>query len=671
MINADNKFFGAQSIQNIIIGPKGEIPDSRGVTVFFKNATVDQIQQIWNRCGDHFTCFNYSAALSRLNFIAKNSPEQKEVCRRWGDFLAKKLDGAKLQYDAKTIAIVATALHALQLNESHLFSSFADFLGSNPEVLRELDLKSIIMLANGYSGQEACFDDLYSHLSGLLLEEDENGNYFLDECDNKDLAMLAHAFSKQNGSFDELFAQINNRLLKVDKTYGRWLDCCNSRDYAMIVNAFSKLDDCHEDLFIAMGELLCRDKAQKLSLCNSQEIAHIANGYSKQKKPFKEVFGAISASLLQNNKRLLIECENQHLAMIIDAVLKKNPDEALLKEIKSELLKNGKKRLVGTRGKEVVMLINSMSRKWKLFYEEFSQLLQQHLKDKNGFKMLMEACSPSDLANLFNNLSCADMRQAAVFANFTNFVLQRGFSDFDADDLILIVNGFVRVSGCLSTTERSKLFSLLLKQLTSKVSHNEFFFEALSCEDLVQLVRAFSLTNLVDDQKLFSMLVGKLLTQLEKGISLSPQILFELYQMRLAHQKKLMTVWSEDHFKRLNSYLNKNKYPERPDDEICSSKLQEEIFERIKKKYPDCLKEQPMEGAFVDIFLPKQKLAIEVNGPHHYIQTEKGRVLDFRSSFKYDLLKALGYSVSIVDYDEWDGLKTEEARSEFIKKVIH
>ena len=51
----------------------------------------------------------------------------------------------------------------------------------------------------------------------------------------------------------------------------------------------------------------------------------------------------------------------------------------------------------------------------------------------------------------------------------------------------------------------------------------------------------------------------------------------------------------------------------------------------------------------VDVYVPKTRKVIEINGPDHYIKSSDH--LKGGSIFKYKCLKMLGYSTSVIRYE--------------------
>lgn len=91
------------------------------------------------------------------------------------------------------------------------------------------------------------------------------------------------------------------------------------------------------------------------------------------------------------------------------------------------------------------------------------------------------------------------------------------------------------------------------------------------------------------------------------------------------------------------------------------SKLQEDIYKYFDdKKY---VMEYKLYCFSIDIADPNEKIAIEVNGPYHYINNE----LKLKDQLRYKIIRSLGWKVYIIDYKVWKDL---EDKKDYIKILI-
>ena len=98
---------------------------------------------------------------------------------------------------------------------------------------------------------------------------------------------------------------------------------------------------------------------------------------------------------------------------------------------------------------------------------------------------------------------------------------------------------------------------------------------------------------------------------------------------------------------------------------------QKEVTDLVQKLVTSAefVSEKMLNGLTVDLFSPKQKKVIEVNGPWHYFAASQ--TLNHTSTFKYKLLQAMGYTVSIVSYSDWNALRSESEKTTLIQKLLN
>ena len=68
----------------------------------------------------------------------------------------------------------------------------------------------------------------------------------------------------------------------------------------------------------------------------------------------------------------------------------------------------------------------------------------------------------------------------------------------------------------------------------------------------------------------------------------------------------------------------------------------------------------------IDIAIQEPKIAIEVNGPYHYLSD---KTLDGSSVLKYRLLEYFGWEVNIIPYFKWDKLSTTD-KTNYINDLL-
>ncbi len=87
--------------------------------------------------------------------------------------------------------------------------------------------------------------------------------------------------------------------------------------------------------------------------------------------------------------------------------------------------------------------------------------------------------------------------------------------------------------------------------------------------------------------------------------------------------------------------------------EVNPSRLQEEVFQVISQQVNCQFEFITEELLSLDIAIEEKKIAIEVNGPSHYLSDKS---LDGSSDLKCRLLQHLGWEVIVIPYFDWDSL---------------
>jgi hypothetical protein len=80
------------------------------------------------------------------------------------------------------------------------------------------------------------------------------------------------------------------------------------------------------------------------------------------------------------------------------------------------------------------------------------------------------------------------------------------------------------------------------------------------------------------------------------------------------------------------------------------------------------------EGISLDMAQPASKVAVEFDGPTHYLvgsSDGRRRVLDGTSKFKEKLLHRLGWKFIRVPYFEWDVLRSSAEREAYLRDKIN
>lgn len=88
------------------------------------------------------------------------------------------------------------------------------------------------------------------------------------------------------------------------------------------------------------------------------------------------------------------------------------------------------------------------------------------------------------------------------------------------------------------------------------------------------------------------------------------------------------------------------------------------------------------EGLVIDLAIPERKIAIEVNGPSHFVTCldlkgtlpelfSQRRTLDGSSRLKHILLRGLGWHVYSISHFEWELLKGSQERTQYLHSLLN
>jgi len=82
--------------------------------------------------------------------------------------------------------------------------------------------------------------------------------------------------------------------------------------------------------------------------------------------------------------------------------------------------------------------------------------------------------------------------------------------------------------------------------------------------------------------------------------------------------------------------------------------------------------EEPVECYFLDIVLnfDETKIAVEVEGPSHYLD-DNAALLTTKSKMKELILSKLGWKIKHINYRDWDKLKSDNEKKDFIRSLLY
>ena len=81
---------------------------------------------------------------------------------------------------------------------------------------------------------------------------------------------------------------------------------------------------------------------------------------------------------------------------------------------------------------------------------------------------------------------------------------------------------------------------------------------------------------------------------------------------------------------------------------------------------------EPLTGYSLDLAIPSSRIAIEVDGPSHFLlpDSQGVRAPNGPTKLKRRLLAAAGWRVISVPFYEWDGLNTADERHAYLERAV-
>ena len=103
------------------------------------------------------------------------------------------------------------------------------------------------------------------------------------------------------------------------------------------------------------------------------------------------------------------------------------------------------------------------------------------------------------------------------------------------------------------------------------------------------------------------------------------------------------------------------------------SQLQRSVAAVIRELGMECKEEVVLVdagGYSVDVLVEDPRVAVEVDGPSHYVQDPQGLVPSGSTMLKRQQLKALGYHVVSVPFWEWRGLRSALDKRVYVQQLM-
>eukprot|EP00808_Paulinella_micropora_P000235 g4125.t1 len=500
----------------------------------------------------------------------------------------------------------------------------------------------------------------------------------------------------------------------------------NAQDLALALNCLSKLESQHPEAQSALP-VLAGEVLHKAAAFKAQELAMVINAFAKLgHNPGPAVLSALAEACLRRSREL----KAQEIGMVLNAFarLEHDPGPALLDELASQAFL--KARDLNAQG--ISMTLNAFG---KLDYhpEEnvlsalsneclFKALMPQgiamslnafakldYYPDQAVLNSLSEglqsksaALNSQALATSLNALAKLAHHPGLKCMNALSASLMQKLETFKVLELCMALNAFSKLNYYPGDKVMTGLIDSLAKKMKkmstqeiglagaafARLNHNPGrpFLQQLAQHLLTKakepsasvhackLLHALCLLDEMEVAKgLFELEVAKGLFELVPDLSVTAEDSAALGQLYVVHLTLTYLypsfgsfVWPES--------LRKASFAQAANDHshATSSALHLDVSRVIEVKLGlEHLNEDTQTGLSVDISIPEQKIAIEVDGPYHFNYDPDGHASYLGTTLhKRKLLRAMGWRVVSVPYYEWEQHDSSEAKARYLHGKI-
>jgi len=119
-------------------------------------------------------------------------------------------------------------------------------------------------------------------------------------------------------------------------------------------------------------------------------------------------------------------------------------------------------------------------------------------------------------------------------------------------------------------------------------------------------------------------------------------------------------------------FFRKNKPHLLCTDQLSGSRFQDEVLDNLGGLYPSVKTEEPIQGLYVDAFIPKLNTIIPIDGPGHYLfdGLHFSNQLTVSDRFRDTLLQQAGYRVVHLSYVDWQQCRNNHDHEQLFKRLI-
>eukprot|EP00808_Paulinella_micropora_P016441 g7994.t1 len=271
-------------------------------------------------------------------------------------------------------------------------------------------------------------------------------------------------------------------------------------------------------------------------------------------------------------------------------------------------------------------------------------------------RVLLYTFKPQEIASLLNALSRLGFHPGQEWLNAFSQEAALKAKAFNPQGIANLLNGMAK----LAYNPGEKVLQIMCREVVLKR-------EGFTYQNIANTLHALCVMNYVP-KDVFVQLIDLLprSARLLEEEELSQLYLVDL-SLRLEHAKMGLTL--PVMLRKACSALQMSRHRQ-----TKSSKLHKavsDILLRYVKLVHQC--EDFQTGLFLDISMPEQKLAIEVDGPVHFSTKADGsRQYLGTTVLKHRLLKAMGWRMLLIPFYEWDIIpyRNREQRAEYLRNKL-
>lgn len=240
------------------------------------------------------------------------------------------------------------------------------------------------------------------------------------------------------------------------------------------------------------------------------------------------------------------------------------------------------------------------------------------------------------ISSIIWSFAVLNMRNEKMFDALTKEIMVK-IKDFDPQGLSNIIWGFATLN-----IKYSNLINSLISEINNKIKNNKI--KNFNTQDIINTIWSFAVLDIKNVE-----ILTKLINQIDITSEFETTAIRQLKYVDLyfKHVLKCKIIWPTKILKLIN---NLKCEPSK------SSNIHLEFAKTLKSLGIKFNNEYIINDLVVDIFIPKNNVVVEINGPTHYIYNTKK--FNGNTVFKENLLKCMGYKVITVPY--WELNKTDE-----------